>query len=165
MRVNSAAAALRIAHLIESDVPGGAEQVVVHLATSLQASGAQSVVFVPANGEGWLARQLEGSGVAVEHFDLNGPLSPACARQVAAALRRHDVQIAHSHEFSMAVYGGWASCLAGIPHVIAAYTGEDVAPDGPPVSLDIAARRRTRARASPSVTIASSSPETAEGRR
>jgi glycosyltransferase involved in cell wall biosynthesis len=123
MRVNSATAALRIAHLIESDGPGGAEQVVVHLATSLQASGAQSVVFVPANGEGWLARQLEGSGVAVEYFDLNRPLSPACARQVAAALRRHDVQIAHSHEFSMAVYGAWASWLAGIPHVITMHGG------------------------------------------
>jgi glycosyltransferase involved in cell wall biosynthesis len=81
------------------------------------------VVFVPANGEGWLARQLEGSGVAVEQFDLDRPLSPACARQVAAAFRRHRVQIAHSHEFSMAVYGGWASWLSGIPHVITMHGG------------------------------------------
>src|SRR5688572_19497521 len=38
---------LRIAHLIESDGPGGAERVVVHLATALQAAGAWNVVFLP----------------------------------------------------------------------------------------------------------------------
>jgi glycosyltransferase involved in cell wall biosynthesis len=123
MRMNSPAAPLRVAHLIESDGPGGAEQVVVHLAANLQASGAQSVVFVPANGEGWLARQLEGSVVTIEHFDLNRPLSPACARQIAMAFRRHRIQIAHSHEFSMAIYGAWASWLAGVPHVITMHGG------------------------------------------
>ena len=46
---------LRLAHLIESDGPGGAERVVAQLATGLQAAGAQNVVFVPERGEGWLA--------------------------------------------------------------------------------------------------------------
>jgi glycosyltransferase involved in cell wall biosynthesis len=108
----------RIAQLIESDGPGGAERVVVDLATGLQASGRESVVFLPADGEGWLARQLEGSGVAIEYFRLDQPVSPACARSLAAAFRRHRVAIAHSHEFSMAVYGAWASWLAGGQHVI-----------------------------------------------
>ena len=76
---------LRIAQLIESDGPGGAERVVADLATNLQAAGAESVVFVPANGEGWLARQLAGSGVDIEHFHLDRPVSPACARSLAAA--------------------------------------------------------------------------------
>ena len=109
---------MRIAQLIESDGPGGAERVVADLATHLQASGAQSVVFVPAKGEGWLARQVEGSGVAVESFHLDRPFSPACARSLAAAFRRHRIEIAHSHEFSMAVYGAWASWLAGVPHLV-----------------------------------------------
>jgi glycosyltransferase involved in cell wall biosynthesis len=109
---------MRVAQLIESDGPGGAERVVVDLATHLRASGADSVVFVPANGEGWLARQLEGSGVDVEHFHLDRPFSPACARAVAAAFRRRRIDVAHSHEFSMAVYGAWASWLAGVPHLI-----------------------------------------------
>jgi glycosyltransferase involved in cell wall biosynthesis len=109
---------LRIAQLIESDGPGGAERVVADLATNLQAAGAETVVFVPANGEGWLARQLVGSGVEVEHFHLDTPVSPASARSLAAALRRRRIDVAHSHEFSMAVYGAWASWLARVQHVI-----------------------------------------------
>ncbi len=109
---------MRVAQLIESDGPGGAERVVADLATHLHADGAPSVVFVPANGEGWLARQIEGCGVAVEPFHLDRPFSPACARSLAAAFRRHRVDVAHSHEFSMAVYGAWASWLAGVPHLV-----------------------------------------------
>jgi glycosyltransferase involved in cell wall biosynthesis len=111
-------AGLAIAHLIESDGPGGAETVVVQMATALQAAGARNVVFLPANGEGWLARQLDGSGVAIEYFQVDRPVSPACARSLSQAFRRHRIAIAHSHEFSMAVYGGWASWRQGIPHVI-----------------------------------------------
>jgi glycosyltransferase involved in cell wall biosynthesis len=112
------ASGLRIAQLIESDGPGGAERVVADLASSFQASGATSVVFLPADGDGWLARQLHGSGVLIEHFRIERPFSPACARSLAAGFRRHRIDIAHSHEFSMAVYGAWASWLAGVQHVI-----------------------------------------------
>ena len=112
------AAGVRIAHLIECDGPGGAERVLAHLATTLQAAGAYNLVILPARGEGWLARELAGSGVAIEHFHLNRPVSPACARSLADVHRRHDIEVAHSHEFSMAVYGSWASWLAGVQHVI-----------------------------------------------
>ena len=111
-------AGLRIAHLIESDGPGGAERVVAELATSFQALGARNVVFLPADGEGWLGRQLEPSGAVVEYFTIDRPVSPACARALESAFRRHRITVAHSHEFSMAVYGAWASWRAGVPHVI-----------------------------------------------
>jgi glycosyltransferase involved in cell wall biosynthesis len=118
MRSATDLGALRIAHLIESDGPGGAERVVSDLATNLQISGARNVVFLPENGEGWLARQLAGSGVAIEYFRLDRPLSPACARALTVAFRRHQIDVAHSHEFSMAVYGAAAAWRAGVPHVI-----------------------------------------------
>lgn len=111
-------AGLRIAHLIESDGPGGAERVVVQLATALQAAGAHNVVFLPADGEGWLARELQGSGVAIEYFRIERPISVVCARALTHAFRRHRIDVAHSHEFSMAIYGGWAAWRAGVPHVI-----------------------------------------------
>ena len=114
---------LRIAHLIESDGPGGAEHVVAQLATAFQAAGAWNVAFLPAEGEGWLARQLEGSGVTVEYLRLDRPLSPGYARSLEHALRRHRVAVAHSHEFTMAVYGAWAARRAGIPHVITMHGG------------------------------------------
>jgi len=114
---------MRIAHLIESDGPGGAEQVVGHMATMLQTAGARNVVFVHADGEGWLARQLEGSGVAVEYFRQDERLSRTCARTLEEGFRRHRIEVAHSHEFAMAVYGAWASWRAGIPHVITMHGG------------------------------------------
>jgi glycosyltransferase involved in cell wall biosynthesis len=109
---------LRIAHLIETDGPGGAERVVAGMASQLQRAGAENVVILPARGEGWLAAQLERTGIAIEHFSLHSPVSPRCVREIAAALRRHRVDVAHSHEFSMAVYGAAAARLAGVPHVI-----------------------------------------------
>ena len=114
---------LRIAHLIESDGPGGAERVVVQLATALQAAGAYNVVFLPANGEGWLAAELQHSGVAIEYFHVDRPVSSSCGRELVDAFRRHRIDIAHSHEFSMAVYGAWASWCTGVPHVITMHGG------------------------------------------
>jgi glycosyltransferase involved in cell wall biosynthesis len=116
-------AGLRIAHLIESDGPGGAERVVVQLATALQAAGAQNVVFLPADGEGWLAGELEGSGVAIEYFRIERPISVACARALEHVFRRARIAVAHSHEFSMAVYGAWVSWRVGIPHLITMHGG------------------------------------------
>jgi glycosyltransferase involved in cell wall biosynthesis len=87
------------------------------LATELQAAGSENVVIVPAEGEGWLARELHGTGVQVAQFHLDRPFSPALARRLEVTLRRHRVVLAHSHEFSMAVYGAWAARRAGIPHL------------------------------------------------
>ena len=93
------------------------------LATELQAAGNENVVIVPATGEGWLARELHGSGVHVEQFHLDRPFSPALARGLEETLRRHRVVLAHSHEFSMAVYGAWAARRAGIPHLFTMHGG------------------------------------------
>lgn len=109
---------LRVAHLIETSGPGGAERVVADLATSFQAANTDNVVFLPRDGEDWLRRQIEGSGVTIEYFRIERPVSTECARALTAAFRTHRIDVAHSHEFSMAVYGGWASWRAGIPHVI-----------------------------------------------
>jgi glycosyltransferase involved in cell wall biosynthesis len=108
---------VRIAHLIESDGPGGAERMLASLAAELQAAGVENVVIAPAEGEGWLARELSGTGVQMELFRLDRPISPAFARWLAETLRRHRVALAHSHEFTMAVYGAWAARRAGAAHL------------------------------------------------
>lgn len=109
---------LRIAHLIESDGPGGAERMLASLASELQAAGGHNVVVVPTNGEGWLARELAGTGVTIEPFHLDRPVSATCARHLQAILHRHRIGVAHSHEFTMAVYGAYASWRAGVGHLI-----------------------------------------------
>lgn len=109
---------VRVAHLIESDGPGGAERMLVSVAAELQTTGSDTLVIAPARGEGWLARELRGTGVQVELFHLDRPFSPKFARWLGEVFRRHRVALAHSHEFTMAVYGAWAARRAGIPHLI-----------------------------------------------
>src|SRR6266550_1510855 len=114
---------LRFAHLIESDGPGGAERMLASVATELQAAGSRNVVIAPADGEGWLARELSGTGVRVESFRLDRALSPTFARWLEQTLRKHRVDLAHSHEFTMSVYGAWAARRAGIPHLFTMHGG------------------------------------------
>lgn len=112
-----------IAQLIECDGPGGAERVVAHLATELAAQGHRVVVVVPEHGEGWLAGQLAGVNVTIEPFRLGRPVSPSALVRLARLLRRHRVAVAHSHEFTMGVYGAFAAALAGARHVTTMHGG------------------------------------------
>jgi glycosyltransferase involved in cell wall biosynthesis len=114
---------LRIAQLIGSDGPGGAERVVVHLARTLRARGAHVVVYLPRHGEGWLARELTGSGADIEYFTIERPLSPRSAAALSRSFAERRIDVAHGHEFSMAVYGAWASRRAGIPHLMTMHGG------------------------------------------
>jgi len=114
---------LHVAQLIESDGPGGAERVLADLSLALQAAGCHVLVILPVDGEGWLARQLAGSGVVVEYYRLERRLSRAFARWLGDTFRRHRIAIAHSHEFAMAVYGAWAAWRAGVRHIITMHGG------------------------------------------
>lgn len=114
---------LRVAQLIESDGPGGAETVVAELAAALSQAGAQVVVFVPHNGQGWLERRLSGLDVALERFRFDRPISLAFVRWLATTFRRLEIQVAHSHEFSFAVYGAIAARAARVGHVITMHGG------------------------------------------
>jgi glycosyltransferase involved in cell wall biosynthesis len=91
---------------------------VATLVRQFRAAGCPSLLIVPANGEGWLESQLAGEDIIVEHFQLDHAVSPAFARWLEATLRRHRIALAHSHEFTMAVYGAWAARRAGARHVI-----------------------------------------------
>ena len=110
---------LRIAHLIETNGPGGAEQMLVDMVRELQAAGCYNVVVAPAGGEEWLQQQLASVAghVSVESFRLDKPLSPKFAGWLSGVLRSHRAELAHSHEFTMAIYGAWAARRADIPLV------------------------------------------------
>ena len=108
----------RIAHLVESDGPGGAERMLAQLAGELHARGCPGVAVLPAGGEEWLTRELRAAGVTVEHYQLSRPVSPQFARYLTDLFRRHRITIAHSHEFTMAVYGAWAARRSGARHLI-----------------------------------------------
>lgn len=114
---------LGFAHLIESDGPGGAERMLTGLVRELEAAGCRNLVVLPAKGEGWLAQELRGLAVTIEHFHPTHAISLRGARSLEAMFRRHEIALAHSHEFAMAVWGAWASRRARIPHVITMHGG------------------------------------------
>ena len=93
------------------------------LVGALQSAGHENLVILPAAGEGWLARELSSTGATVEYFRLARPFSPAFASRLADLLRRHRIELAHSHEFTMAVYGAWAARKARIPHLFTMHGG------------------------------------------
>ena len=109
---------LRVAHIIESDGPGGAERMVVDFAVALRRAGCENLAVLPVDGEGWLGRELAGNGIAAEGFDYGHLVDLGSVRTLARLLRSHRIEVAHSHEFTMAVYGALAARAAGIPHVI-----------------------------------------------
>lgn len=111
-------APLSIALLIESDGPAGAETMMLHLAEALRDRGHAVCPVVPGNGCGWLASEFRRRGFAPELFVIERYLDWRCLWGLAKTLRRRRVEIVHSHDFMMAVYGAAAAAMLRRPHVI-----------------------------------------------
>lgn len=114
----------RIALLLESDGPGGAEKMLLHLAEYLRNRGYEVCPVGPASGCGWLASEFRALGFEPEVFRLRRPLDATCVRELATLFRDRGIQLAHSHEFTMAVYGAAAANLAGAAHVVTMHGGK-----------------------------------------
>lgn len=116
-----------IALMIESDGPGGAERMVIQLAEELRSRGHSVCPVGPARGCGWLDAELRARGFDPETFTLRRPLDWKCVRGMARMLRRRRVQVIHSHEFTMAVYGAAAAALLRLPYVVTMHGGGEYA--------------------------------------
>lgn len=119
-------APLRIAMLLESDGPGGAEYMLIQLAEELRRRGHSIVPVGPAKGLGWLDRVLRERGFSPDRFTLRHPLDWQCLKDLAAMLRRSNVDVVHGHEFTMALYGTAAARLIGKPAVITIHSAQYV---------------------------------------
>ncbi len=108
----------RIALLLETDGPGGAEVMLLQLADELRRRGHEVIPVGPKGREGWLSSELLRRGYALAQYNLNGPLDLTGYRGLRQILAERRIEIAHSHEFTMAVYAGHAARALGIPHVI-----------------------------------------------
>lgn len=108
----------RIALMLESDGPGGAETVLVQVAEELRRRGHHVLAIGPANGCGILGGVLRGRGFETDVFHLARPLDLGCLVGLRDTLRRHRIEVVHSHEFTMAIYGAAAARMLGLPHVI-----------------------------------------------
>ncbi len=121
---------LRVALLLESDGPGGAETMLLNLGEELRRRGHEVLPIGPADKSGWLAAQFRERGFAPESYILRRALDPACARQLTDILRSNRIQVAHSHEFGMGVYGTVAARRAGSRHIITMHGGRYYAERG-----------------------------------
>jgi len=112
-----------VALMIESDGPGGAEQVVIELAEELRRRGIGVCPVGPERGSGWLPGQFRARGFEPEVFRLRRPLDLSCLLDLRRTLTRRGVSVVHSHEFTMGVYGAAVSKLLGVPHVLTMHGG------------------------------------------
>ena len=118
------AAPLSIALLSESDGPAGAEKMMLQLAEALRDRGHAVCPVGPGNGCGWLADEFRRRGFTPELFVIRRNLDWRCLLGLVTALRRRRVQLVHSHDFMMAVYGAAVAALLRRPHIITMHGGQ-----------------------------------------
>ena len=121
---HAAGKSLRVAMLLESDAPGGAEGMVLLLAEELRRRGHWVCPVGPDNASGWLAEQFHARGFESETFSIRRPLDWRCLRGLVQLLKRREIDVIHSHEFAMSVYGAAAARLRRKPHVITMHGGQ-----------------------------------------
>lgn len=119
----TSAAPLRIALMIECDGPGGAELMMLDLATELRSRGHEVLPVNLANGTGWLGERFEAAGFTPATFEIASPVDFAAVRALTTILRDFRADVVHSHEFTMAIYGAAAARRAGARHVITMHGG------------------------------------------
>jgi glycosyltransferase involved in cell wall biosynthesis len=103
---------LRVLLAIESSGPGGAENVVVRLAEALRRAGEDPIVATLRPG--WMTERAEAAGLPVWIVPQRPGLDLAWVASFARRLRREQIDVLHSHEFTMNVFGGTAALLAGV---------------------------------------------------
>ncbi len=117
---------LKVAQMLESGGPGGAETVLLQLSDELTRRGHTVVPVRMPDGETWLDDQLESRGLPPRRFFLNRSVDPRAVGRLAAILESAGVDVVHSHEFTMAVYGAAAARRLGVPHVITMHGSQTV---------------------------------------
>src|SRR5688572_18135051 len=109
--------------MIDTDGPGGAEMMVFRLSEELRARGHVVVPVLPREKVGWLGDLFRTAGYSPETFWLKSPVDPTGVGRLMQLFRRHNIDVVHSHEFTMAVYGSTAARLLAIPHVLTMHGG------------------------------------------
>lgn len=91
---------------------------VFRLAEELRERGHTVIPVLPRDGVGWLGGLFRGAGTTPETFWLKRPIDPSAVGRLQEIFARHRIDVVHSHEFTMGVYGAAAAKRLGIPHVL-----------------------------------------------
>jgi glycosyltransferase involved in cell wall biosynthesis len=114
---------MRVGLSIITDSPGGAETMVLGLAAELQSMGHEIVAFRPTGADGWLTNRFSQLGIERVSVSLPGAFRVGGVGRLASLIREHELDVLHSHEFTMSVWGALGSTLAGCRHVITMHGG------------------------------------------
>lgn len=136
---------VRVAHLIHSLAPGGAESLLIDLARAAPAAGLEIAVMplVRTNGDRY-ARTLRDLGVPVLALDLPTRWDPRAFGRALSRLRRWRPDVLHTHLKHADLVGAVASRLTGVPQVSTLHVIEDARTAGTPLRR---AKRRLAAAA------------------
>lgn len=104
-----------ILHLIETSEPGGAETVLANIAKHLDPDTFDSLVCVLEDG--WLTEHLKKLGIPYVVIENKWSYDPLFLIRLTRLIRRHRIDIVHSHEFMMTVYGAVGAKLTRVPMI------------------------------------------------
>ena len=115
-----------ILHLIETSGPGGAERVLINLVENLDRARYGSIICLLKDG--WLASQLRQRGFETVTIPQRAGHDLGWVYKSIELIRRKRIDLLHSHEFGMNIYGSIASRLMQVPIIATvhgkAYYGE-----------------------------------------
>jgi glycosyltransferase involved in cell wall biosynthesis len=117
---------IRILHLIETTGPGGAETVLVQLASNLTQS---FVSLAGVTGKGWLVEQLQAKQIPFLILRTGGSFDLKLLKSIISIAKKANIDIIHSHMFSMGFYAALAGFLLKIPVVVTLHGIVDITKD------------------------------------
>jgi UDP:flavonoid glycosyltransferase YjiC (YdhE family) len=106
---------MNIGYVIWSLELGGAEQVLMRLATGMRQRGHGVTIFTP----GRFAPQMQAQGIAVIAMRKHGPYDLSVIWRLRRAFRASRLDVVHTHLWGAGFWGRIAAQLAGVRVVIA----------------------------------------------
>ena len=105
-----------ILHTIETGGPGGAENVVLNLASRLDPSRFRALVML--GSDRWLGGKLEEKGIPTYRSKSKGWYDLVAPREIASLVRRESVDLIHSHlpgqNFNSCIAGRMTGCKTAV---------------------------------------------------
>jgi len=117
---------IRVLHVIDTGGPGGAETVFLQTATRLDPARFQPTAIV--GGTGWLAKQLQESGLPPRVVPARGSFNARYLSMLLRLARQHKSDVIVAHLYGSSVYASLAGMLLSIP-VISVLHGQSDVPD------------------------------------
>lgn len=115
---------MRIGFLLETDGPGGAETMVLDLASELRDRGHEVVPILPRRHVGWLHDSFTERQFHSIEFPTRSRPALLAPFRLAKVLRPLHLDLVHAHEFTMALFGTAAARLVGLPSIISMHGGQ-----------------------------------------